>query len=36
VNGLTIQVLGNCRLPYYYYVMAERKDVSKIEVEQNA
>lgn len=36
VNGLTIQVLGNHRLPYYYYVMAERKDVSKIEVERNA
>lgn len=36
VNGLSIQVLGNHRLPYYYYVMAERKDVSKLEVEQHA
>jgi len=36
VNGLAIQVLGNQRLPYYYYVMAERKDVSKLEVEIDA
>jgi hypothetical protein len=36
VNGLTIQILGNYHMPYYYYVMAERKDVEKIEVEYNA
>ena len=36
VNGLSIQVLGNHRLPYYYYVMAERKDVEKLDVEQHA
>lgn len=36
VNGLTIQVLGNQHLPYYYYVMAERKDVVKLEVELDA
>jgi hypothetical protein len=36
VNGLMIQVLGNHRLPYYYYVMAERKDVEKLDVEQHA
>ena len=36
VNGLTIQVLGNHRLPYYYYVMAERKDIDKLTVEYDA
>jgi len=36
VNGLTIQVLGNHRLPYYYYVMAERKDIDKLQVEYDA
>ena len=36
VNGLTIQILGNHRMPYYYMVMAERKDVDKLEVERNA
>lgn len=36
VNGLMIQVLGNNRMPYYYYVMAERKDVPSLDIEQNA
>ena len=36
VNGLTIQVLGNHRMPYYYYVMAERKDIDKLQVEYDA
>ena len=36
VYGLQIQVLGNYHMPYYYYVMAERKDVDKLEVERNA
>lgn len=36
VNGLMIQVLGNHRLPYYYYVMAERKDIDKLKVEYDA
>ena len=36
VNGLTIQVLGNHRMPYYYYVMAERKDIDKLVVEYDA
>lgn len=36
INGLMIQVLGNHHLPYHYMVMAERKDVPKLEVEQNA
>ena len=36
VNGLTIQVLGNHRLPYYYHVMAERKDIDQLTVEYDA
>lgn len=36
VNGLNIQVLGNNRMPYYYYVMAERKDVPSLEIETHA
>ena len=36
VNGLLIQVLGNYHMPYYYYVMAERKDIDKLQVEYNA
>ena len=36
IQGLTIQVQGAWRMPYYYMVMAERKDVPKLEVEQNA
>jgi hypothetical protein len=36
VYGLQIQVLGNYHMPYYYYVMAERKDVDKIVVEYDA
>ena len=36
VNRLSIQVLGNHQLPYYYYVMAERKDIDKLTVEYDA
>jgi hypothetical protein len=36
INRLSIQVLGNNRMPYHYFVMAERKDVEKLEVETNA
>jgi len=36
INGLNIQVLGNNHMPYYYYVMAERKDVTKLKVEIDA
>jgi hypothetical protein len=35
INGLLIQVLGNHHLPYHYMVMAERKDVDKLDVETN-
>lgn len=36
VNKLNIQVFGNQHMPYYYLVMAERKDVAKLEVETHA
>ncbi len=36
INGLFIQILGNYQLPYHYLVMAERKDVDKLDVETNA
>lgn len=36
IHGLSIQVQGTWRMPYYYMVMAERKDVPKLEVEQHA
>lgn len=36
INGLNIQVLGNYGRPYFYYVMAERKDVPKLEIETYA
>jgi hypothetical protein len=36
IFGLEIQVAGNYRMPYYYMVMAERKDVPKLEIETHA
>lgn len=36
IFGLKIQVGGNYRAPYYFMVMAERKDVPVLEVERNA
>jgi len=36
VQGLTISIGGVNNLPYHYYVMAERKDVPKLEIEIHA
>ena len=36
VHDLEITIWGNKQLPYYYYVLAERKDVPKLDVEKDA
>jgi len=36
VRGVEIEILGNENEPYYYHVMAERKDVPKLEIEIDA
>ena len=36
VRGVEIEILGNENAPYYYHVMAERKDVPKLEIEIDA
>ena len=36
VHDLEIAVGGNNQLPYHYYVLAERKDVPKLDIEKDA
>lgn len=36
VRGVEIEIWGNANEPYYYHVMAERKDVPKLEIEIDA